>query len=175
MCSFSVSDESLNESAMEWQKIQLAVLGFTGVCGLLQNRGTNGMPLWLQTFGLISAAVGFLLAVAAVFLVWTIADRADVLRLSGIRGRRRLKVGIGMSLSGLTFVVLAALCSWWPHREAPSDTEGNDVVFVVTASFDSICGRVTDSRKGFVTLENNARRTQVPLNRVAALRLVQHC
>ena len=38
----------IRESAVAWQKIQFAVLGFIGLCGVLKGTGTSGGPRNLQ-------------------------------------------------------------------------------------------------------------------------------
>ncbi len=53
--------DELRASARGWQGIQLAVLGFIGLCGVLQ-RGGRSIPRWIQILAGIAALVALGLA-----------------------------------------------------------------------------------------------------------------
>ena len=62
----------LRDSARGWHQIQLAVLGFVGLCGVLQ-RGRPENPSWLQTLALLLIVAALVTALAAVFVVGRVA------------------------------------------------------------------------------------------------------
>ena len=65
--------EALTASAREWHKLQLGVLGFVGLCGVLRDDAGSGRPLWLQDLSGIAALADLVLALIAVTLVATVA------------------------------------------------------------------------------------------------------
>ena len=66
----------LRTSARGWHGVQLAVLGFIGLCGVLQREGT-GTPGWLQITTGILILVALALACVATVLVATAAWPVD--------------------------------------------------------------------------------------------------
>jgi hypothetical protein len=72
----------IRASAVAWQKIQFAVLGFIGLCGVLKGTGTSGGPRSLQIVAAILIVLALIVAGYATFLVgraaWPLysADRA---------------------------------------------------------------------------------------------------
>ena len=59
----------LRASAIGWQKIQFAVLGFIGLCGVLKGVGTSSDPRWLQIVAAILIVLALIVACYATFLV----------------------------------------------------------------------------------------------------------
>ena len=62
----------LRVSARGWHGIQLAVIGFIGFCGVLQN-GRPDNPTWLQVWAAILVLVALVLACLGTFLVGRVA------------------------------------------------------------------------------------------------------
>ena len=62
----------LRVSARGWHGIQLAVIGFVGFCGVMQD-GRPDNPTWLQTCAGILVLVALALACAGTFLVARVA------------------------------------------------------------------------------------------------------
>src|ERR687896_1676852 len=62
----------LRLSARGWHGVQLAVIGFIGLCGVLQG-GRPENPMWLQVFAGVLALVALALACVATFLVALVA------------------------------------------------------------------------------------------------------
>ncbi|WNG88696.1 hypothetical protein C6A87_005580 [Mycobacterium sp. ITM-2016-00317] len=111
--------QNFQDSAREWQKLQLGVIGFVGLCGVFSDGGSSRTrPLWLQQVGAISALAGFLLAVLGVLLVATVAHpltgRPNATTIAG----RRLLVGIVITFVAAALTALAALTWWWPQAGA---------------------------------------------------------
>ena len=81
----------LSASAKGWHTIQLAVLGFIGICGVLQNG--SSAPRGVQIFGAVLAVAALVVAVTAVFMVgqvaWPMFEQATVPPTSGCRGQVR--------------------------------------------------------------------------------------
>ena len=48
----------LQKSAREWQRVQVGVLGFVGLCGMLRGDSGEEQPLWLQKSGGLAAGFG---------------------------------------------------------------------------------------------------------------------
>jgi hypothetical protein len=118
----------LRDSARGWHGVQLAVLGFIGLCGAI-NDGTPQNPTWLQTLAtvLVLAALGA--ACLATFLVGRAAwplygpkrrvmpeDDDDEIRATS----RRLTTGLALTFVAVVLLALGSLTSWWPREESPA-------------------------------------------------------
>ena len=107
-------------SAREWHKLQLGVLGFVGLCGVLRGDSGSGRPLWLQDLSGITALAGLVLALVAVTLVATVAFPLVAVPGNPPAIARRLRLGIGghvsVAVALTTLSALSALSMWWPDR-----------------------------------------------------------
>src|SRR6478752_9396323 len=61
--------QELRTSARGWHGVQLAVLGFIGLCGVLQQDAGSGKPHWLQVLAGLLALAAFGIACLATVLV----------------------------------------------------------------------------------------------------------
>jgi hypothetical protein len=111
--------KELTASARGWHTIQMAVLGFTGLCGVLRTAGSPA-PRAVQVLAAALAVAAVAVACLAIFLVGQIAYPVSA-RTSGpgagqdlARARTRLRTGIGMTVAGLLIAVIATLSGWWP-------------------------------------------------------------
>jgi hypothetical protein len=95
----------VHASAREWHKLQLGVLGFVGLCGVLRGDSGSGRPLWLQDLSGITALAGLVLALVAVTLVATVAFPLVAVPGNPPAIARRLRLGIGVTF-----------CRSRPHR-----------------------------------------------------------
>src|SRR4051812_30227980 len=101
----------LRASARGWQGAQLAIIGFIGFCGVVQD-GRPDNPMWLQVWAGILALAALVLACGATFLVGRVAwplyggrqPEATNETAELERDGRRLRTGLI-----LTFVALALL------------------------------------------------------------------
>jgi hypothetical protein len=59
---------ALRSSARGWHGVQLAVIGFIGLCGVLQG-GRPENPMWLQVYAGVLALAALALACVATVLV----------------------------------------------------------------------------------------------------------
>jgi hypothetical protein len=154
------------DSARGWHQIQLAVLGFVGLCGVLQ-RGRPDNPMWLQTLAavLIFGALGA--ALVAIFVVgrvaWPPAKPAA-------RPARQLKIGIMLTFLAVAMLALGTTSMWWPE----SGTSGEEVR-VQAADGQTWCGRLTAARDGTVGVQTDAGPVVLRLADVAAVRPAETC
>ena len=66
------SSADVRGSARGWHQLQVAVLGFIGLCGVLQ-RGRPENPMWLQTLAALLIVGALAIALAAIFVVGRVA------------------------------------------------------------------------------------------------------
>ena len=112
-------------SARGWHGIQLAVIGFIGFCGVVQD-GRPDNPMWLQVWAAILALVALVLACVATFLVGGVAwplfadRRAPGADDSGDLERegRRLRRGLLLTFVALALLALGTASGWWPQPAA---------------------------------------------------------
>ena len=108
----------LSASAKGWHTIQLAVLGFIGICGVLQS--STAAPRGVQIFGAVLAVTALIVAVTAVFVVgqvaWPLFDQTTISpheRLA--RAGSALNSGVRLTVVALVLIVVATLTGWWPN------------------------------------------------------------
>jgi hypothetical protein len=108
--------ERLSASARGWHTIQMAVLGFIGICGILRTTSSTA-PRAVQLLAAALAVAALAVACMAIFTVGRVAypvgdaleaDRA----VAG--GTARLRAGIQLTIIALILAVIAALSGWWP-------------------------------------------------------------
>ncbi|KUI17831.1 hypothetical protein AU192_02990 [Mycobacterium lehmannii] len=166
-------DNRVQESAREWQTLQLAVLGFVGLCGVLTGDDSGkSRPQWLQEIGAVSAFAGFVLAVTGIFLVATIAHPVIGQPRLGPATISRLRVGITFTFAAAALTAVAALTWWWPQprSEAPIAPK-----IEVTTSQGSVCGVPVPGRNGAVHLDADGEQFVIPLRRLLAITVVETC
>lgn len=162
----------LRNSARGWHGVQLAVLGFIGLCGVLQSGAADDNPWWLQVLAGILTLIALALACLATVLVataaWPVygyganADHAaedeEVRRTS-----RRLRSGIATTFLGVTVLAVAATSSWWP-----TSSEGPSLVEVTTVSA-RLCGDLLPAEPGLINLQVEDRPVVIALQDVRQL------
>jgi drug/metabolite transporter (DMT)-like permease len=126
-------------SAQGWQRIQLAVLGFVGLCGVLRSGDAAAGPSWVDAAAGWLAVAALVLACTATYLVgrvawpWRSGDREqtgpDPRR--HLAAERTLRAGVVMTYVAVAAISLAALAGWWPSEGEGSG--GRAVVEVVGA------------------------------------------
>lgn len=169
----------LRTSARGWHGVQLAVLGFIGLCGVLQ-RDSTGTPLWLQITTSILILVALALACIATVLVataaWPVdhaqrpspqagADEAEIERTF-----RRLRAGIVLTFVAVVVLAVATSTAWFPSE----DDEPAQLVEVATAQ-GSVCGELIEARSGVLALDVDGQSVSVSLGEVADLVPVSTC
>lgn len=155
--------ERLRTSARGWHGVQLAVLGFIGLCGALHDAAGAPGPEWVHRLAAVLVLVALALACVATALVageaWPVRSAADA-------GPRHpvghLRLGIALTFVAVGLAALATSSSWWPAGDATG---------LVNVSTDqgTFCGQLLDSAEGAVVLDVSGQRVAVPLGRVSGL------
>ena len=162
--------ERLRTSARGWHGVQLAVLGFIGLCGALHDAASAPGPGWVQRLAAVLVLVALALACVATALV---AGEAWPVRSGADGGSRHpvghLRLGIALTFVAVGLAALATSSSWWPA--------GDDATGLVTVSTDqgTFCGRLLDSADGTVVVDVSGRRVVVPLGRLSGLAPTSAC
>jgi hypothetical protein len=170
----------LRVSARGWHGVQLAVLGFIGLCGVLQRDTGAGEPHWLEVLAGLLALAAFGIACVATVLValaaWpiyaarpaTADDDRDVASTS-----KRLRAGITLTYVAVAVIALATSSAWWP-AETSSGQSGSNVQ--VTTGAGQICGELTSpSTRGVLAISAGDRVVQIALSDVVSLSPVDTC
>jgi hypothetical protein len=169
----------LRGSAKGWHGVQLAALGFIGLCGVIKP-GESSNPEALQALSGTLILVAFVAACLGIYYVgkaaWPIygaevpavdADAATVARASG-----QLKRGLALTFVSIALTALAATSSWWPTESAA----GGATVEVQTAGGQSLCGELAQSsQNGTLRVVADEQPVDVQLGQVASLRPVDGC
>jgi hypothetical protein len=160
------SSADVRESARGWHQLQVAVLGFVGLCGVLQ-RGRPENPMWLQTLAALLILGAFVIALAAIFVVGRVAWPASAPPLDAAR---RLRTGIRLTIFAVAVLALGTVSMWWPQ-----DGDDGGQVTVQAVDGRTWCGPLAATRVGAVSVETEAGAVVVPLANVAALQPVESC
>lgn len=170
----------LRASAKGWHGVQLAALGFIGLCGVI-NPGESSNPEGLQVLAGTLILVAFVAACLGIYYVgkaaWPIygaqppsaagTDQAVVDRASA-----QLKRGLAMTFVSIALTALAATSSWWPTE----GTGAGVTVEVQAAGGQTVCGELADSiRAGTVRVVTDGQPVDVPAGQVASVRPVGSC
>ena len=163
--------DQLRTSARGWHGVQLAVLGFIGLCGALHQAGDAAGPSWLQHVAAVLVLLALVLACVATVLV---ASEAWPVRVGAAAHAPRatvghLRLGIALTFVAVALAALATSTSWWP-----ADPADDDLVSVSTGQ-GTVCGRLLDSANGTLLVEVSGQQVAVPLDQVAALAPVGSC
>lgn len=174
---------ALRGSAQGWHGVQLAVLGFIGLCGVLQGDAGEGDPAWLQVSAAVAVLLALLLACLATVLVataaWPLYAPAARQETRGVedeigRTSRRLRTGIGLTFVAVAVLGVGAMSAWWPGSTGGDDGGDLGVVEVSTGS-GVACGRLEEANPGVLALDVEGQRVEVPLDQVAQVRLLDSC
>jgi hypothetical protein len=162
--------ERLRTSARGWHGVQLAVLGFIGLCGALHDAAGAPGPEWVQRLAAVLVLVALALACVATALVasqaWPVGSRTD----GGTRHPvGHLRLGIALTFVAVGLAALATSSSWWPASEDPAG--------LVTVSTDqgTLCGPLLDSADGTLVVDVSGQRVSIPLGRVSGLSPTSGC
>ncbi|MCW2712763.1 MAG: hypothetical protein JWP24_2957 [Marmoricola sp.] len=170
----------LRGSARGWHGVQLAVLGFIGLCGVLQQEPVSGEPHWLRVLSGLLVLAAFALACVATVLValaaWPIyAPRTRTPDEDGevASTSRRLRLGITLTYVAVAVLALATSSSWWPGGTG----SGADRRAVeVTTRAGQVCGGLeTPSQEGVLAVSAGGRVVEFALSDVASVRPVDAC
>ena len=170
----------LRVSARGWHGIQLAVVGFIGFCGVVQD-GRPDNPMWLQVWAGILALVALLLACVATFLVgrvaWPLFTGRQASAASEVadleREGRRLRRGLLLTFVAVALLALGTASGWWPQSAA--ENGGGGLVAVQVRSGERVCGSLDEASPGTVGVSVDGRRLAVSLQDVVGVDPVDGC
>ena len=173
----------LRVPARGWHGIQLAVIGFVGLCGVLK-RDSNATPTWLEVWAGILALAALALSCFATYLVgraaWPIYgahDRATAGDDAGEleRTSRRLKQGLLLTFVAVGLLALGSASSWWPSDDGDDASGSASASVQVQAEGRSFCGRLADAPAGVLALETADRPVQIRVAALTSVRSVDGC
>ncbi|HEU0287468.1 MAG TPA: hypothetical protein VFR22_10525, partial [Nocardioidaceae bacterium] len=135
----------LRTSARGWHGVQLAVLGFIGLCGVLQ-RGHEDLPRWLQVLAavlvLVALAVACLATVLVALAAWPVYAKAPPSDDDQVEVRRtvgRLRIGIALTFVAVALTALATTSQWWPTK---AESGSSAALVDVTTASGEVCGEL---------------------------------
>ena len=169
--------DRLSAAARGWHTVQLAVLGFVGICGVLRSTAAAEAPRVVQWLALGLAVAAFAIACLAVLLVAGLAypirsadaapDGAELRR-----GAARLRSGVRLTVAALVLAVLATLSGWWPASGAAAS---GAAVELTDSGGRRWCGELAAGPPGWVGVRVTGRTVAVPVPDIAQLRPVAGC
>lgn len=172
----------LRASAKGWHGIQLAALGFIGLCGVIQT-GDASDPWALQVLSAILVLVAFCLACAGIYLVGRAAwplyrgeppaageHAAAVIEVTS----RQLTRGLLLTFLSIAALALGTAASWWPKDASGAGADGS--VQVQTDDGRTACGELTGSpQPGTVRVVTDGQPVVLSLDALARLAPVASC
>lgn len=173
----------LRASAKGWHGIQLAALGFIGLCGVIQT-GDSTDPWALQVMSGILVLVAFALACAGIVLVGRAAwplYRGDPAATEGGEAQaalvsRQVTRGLLMTFLSVAALALGTAASWWPKKGGGAGAGAAGQVQVQTSDGRSACGELSESpQQGTLRVIAGAQPVDVALSSVASVAPVGSC
>lgn len=174
--------EELRGSARGWHGVQLAVLGFIGLCGALQGGGSDSRPGWVQDLSFVLVLAALVLACSATVLVASAAwpvyggaghatqSPADELRHTG----HRLRAGIAVTFVAVACLAVATSASWWPSGGSSGSGSGQALVEVRTGT-GVACGVLRPADAGNLVVDVAGQTFTVALSDLVSVRPVERC
>jgi len=167
--------KELSASARGWHTIQMAVLGFIGICGVLRTADSPA-PRAVQWLAAALAVAALAAASLAIFNVGRVAypvsdapDGASPLSAPG-RAASRLRAGIRLTVVAVILAVIAALSGWWP-----ASSSSTAAVAVSGTNGQAWCGPIVTGPAGAISVHTGNGVITVPVEAVAQVRPVAQC
>ena len=164
----------LSASARGWHTIQLAVLGFIGICGVLRT-ASSPAPGAVQWLAAALAVAALAVACLAIFTVGRVAypvgdatDDASAVP-SAAHAATRLRAGIRLTIVALILIVIAALSGWWPAHSSTT------AVAVTGTTGQAWCGPLVNGPAGAISVRTGNGVITVPAQAIAQIRSVAQC
>ncbi len=175
----------LRASAKGWHGIQLAGLGFIGLCGVIQN-GDATQPWALQVISGVLVLVAFVLACWGICLVGRAAwplYRGDPYAAAGGEAAiattsRQLTRGLLMTILSIAVLALATAAAWWPKEGAAGGAGAGAAAQVEVQTNDgrTACGELARSpQSGALRVIADSRAVDVALGSLASVAPVGDC
>jgi hypothetical protein len=169
----------LRTSARGWHGMQMALLGFVCLCGVLR-RDDAGDPSWLQVGALSVAMAALLTALWAIVLVGRAAwplygaqpETATETQYDAKLhvASRQLSRGLALTFVSVALLALATASSWWPSKSSQAG-----LVEVRADSGETVCGELADAPEGELRVVSDGAHVSLPLQAVGSVRLVDSC
>jgi hypothetical protein len=172
--------DELRSSAKGWHGVQLAALGFIGLCGVIKP-GESSNPEALQSLSGILILVAFFAACLGIYYVakaaWPIygADAVPVADADGSAvevASAQLRRGLILTFMSIALTALATTSSWWPSEGGGG---GGANVELQAAGGQTVCGELAEGPQGSVRILTDAQPVEVQLGQVASMRPVDSC
>ena len=174
----------LRSSAKGWHGVQLAALGFIGLCGVIKPGGSPA-PEGVQALSGTLILVAFVAACSGIYAVgkaaWPIYGSGPVHTTDADpgaveRASRQLKRGLVLTFLSIALTALATTTSWWPTDDAGGGADAGGSVQIQATSGQSICGELAESTEaGTLRLVTNGQPVTLQLGQVASVRPVGGC
>ena len=172
-------------AARGWHGVQLGVLAFIGLCGVLTENDAD-QPRWLQVGAGLAALLALGLACLAVFLVASVAwpfptadvDEAVAAAAAGDRavtGRRRLRTGVALTYAAVVTMALAASANWWPNEDTAPDGAGAATVEITAHDGATACGELLEAPSGTIRLATASGAVELATSGLAAIVPADSC
>ena len=163
--------DSLIDSAKGWHNIQLAVMGFIGLCGVLRMGETPAGPEWLSWWSTGMSVAAFVSGIISMWMVGGVAFPLYGGEQMPQNATGRLKGGIGMTFATIVMMALGALTGWWPTTSSDAGS-----VQVSDPNGNSACGELMQGApSGSMWLQTDEGRVTVALKNVTEIRQVAAC
>ena len=165
--------EQLRTSARGWHGVQLAVLGFIGLCGVLQ-RDRPGTPQWVQVLALVLVLVALALACLATVTVARVAWPLSPADADLDDDAAQLRRGLILTFIAVAVLALGTVSGWWP--QSGGDGAGGSAQVAVTATDGQhVCGSLSDAGPGRIGITSGGSPVAVALGDVASVTPVDGC
>jgi hypothetical protein len=168
----------LRASARGWQGIQVAVLGFIGLCGVLTQQDKS-TPHGLQVLAGVVALAALALACLGMFLVgrtaWPLyrAGRAPEDGPAAVDAAgRSLSRGLAVTFAAVALTALSALSGWWPTAGGGG---GGAPLLQAQADGQTVCGTLAPAPSGAIHLRTAQGTIEIPAQALTALKAVSAC
>lgn len=173
----SANADQLARSAQGWHRLQLAVLGFIGLCGVLQRDG-GSRPEWLEDVAGWLSISALAIACVATYLVGRVAwPFVGVSSGEKPDGRARtLRLGVALTYAATAVMALAALSNWWPGTSTDAEgAAGAGLVRVTAAEGRSLCGRLVEAPAGSLRMQTDRGPVDLVGSNITAIVSVDRC
>ena len=173
----------LRASAKGWHGIQLAALGFIGLCGVIQT-GDATNPWGLQVMSGVLVLLALVLACAGIYLVgraaWPLYRGEPQAPAGGEAAieltSRQLTRGLVATFLSLAALALASAASWWPQEQGGVRADGTADIQLQTNDGRTACGELTESpHSTMLRVIADDEPVDVALNTLASLSPVGSC
>jgi hypothetical protein len=170
----------LRNSARGWHGVQLAVIGFIGLCGVLKPQDAAA-PKWVEDLAAVLALAALVLACLATYLIgraaWPLYDAKRAAAPADdagelLRTSHRLTRGLALTFVAVALLALSSASFWWPAKDGKGAASPQ---VQVEAQGSAFCGQLADARRGAVRVVTAEQPVEIPIQSLTAIRPVDGC